>query len=165
MIDRAQRLILALAIVVSASPQAAAQSPRPLMPIQFENSAEFGWLKKPVMARRTLDDMTSPATWTFTGTGALSFPQQPRLGMRVLRVDMQMFRETPAPTRNKLSSINLRRLFDNGYAGLNWPVEYGGRDLPASQQLLFLEETTRARGMTKAWMNCNACTPRLIASA
>ena len=38
-----------------------------------------------------------------------------------------------------------RRLFDNGYAGLNWPVEYGGRDLPASQQLLFLEETTRAR--------------------
>ena len=38
-----------------------------------------------------------------------------------------------------------RRLFENGYAGLNWPVEYGGRDLPASQQLLFLEETTRAR--------------------
>src|SRR5215217_176379 len=38
-----------------------------------------------------------------------------------------------------------RRLFDNGYAGLNWPVEYGGRDLPASQQLVFLEETTRAR--------------------
>jgi alkylation response protein AidB-like acyl-CoA dehydrogenase len=38
-----------------------------------------------------------------------------------------------------------RRLFDHGYAGLNWPVEYGGRDLPASQQLLFLEETTRAR--------------------
>jgi hypothetical protein len=38
-----------------------------------------------------------------------------------------------------------RRLFDAGYAGLNWPVEYGGRDLPSSQQLLFLEETTRAR--------------------
>ena len=38
-----------------------------------------------------------------------------------------------------------RRLFDAGYAGLNWPVEYGGRDLPASQQLLFLEESTRAR--------------------
>jgi alkylation response protein AidB-like acyl-CoA dehydrogenase len=38
-----------------------------------------------------------------------------------------------------------RRLFENGYAGLNWPVEYGGRDLPVSQQLIFLEETTRAR--------------------
>ena len=38
-----------------------------------------------------------------------------------------------------------RRLFDNGYAGLNWPKEYGGQDLPSSQQLIFLEETTQAR--------------------
>ena len=33
-----------------------------------------------------------------------------------------------------------RQLHDGGYAGLNWPVEYGGRGLPASQQLVFLEE-------------------------
>ena len=33
-----------------------------------------------------------------------------------------------------------RRLHDGGYAGLNWPTEYGGRGLPASQQLVFLEE-------------------------
>jgi len=33
-----------------------------------------------------------------------------------------------------------RLLFDGGFAGLNWPVEYGGRGLPASQQLVFLEE-------------------------
>ena len=32
------------------------------------------------------------------------------------------------------------RLYDAGYAGLNWPTEYGGRGLPASQQLVFLEE-------------------------
>jgi alkylation response protein AidB-like acyl-CoA dehydrogenase len=38
-----------------------------------------------------------------------------------------------------------RRLFDAGYAGLNWPKEYGGQDAPPSQQLIFLEETTRAR--------------------
>lgn len=38
-----------------------------------------------------------------------------------------------------------RRLFDAGYAGLNWPKEYGGQDAPPSQQLVFLEETTRAR--------------------
>ncbi len=31
-----------------------------------------------------------------------------------------------------------RRLFEGGYAGLNWPKEYGGQDLPASQQLIFL---------------------------
>src|SRR5215510_12027912 len=33
-----------------------------------------------------------------------------------------------------------RLMHDAGYAGLNWPVEYGGRGLPASQQLVFLEE-------------------------
>jgi alkylation response protein AidB-like acyl-CoA dehydrogenase len=33
-----------------------------------------------------------------------------------------------------------RRLHDAGYAGLQWPVEFGGRGLPASQQLVFLEE-------------------------
>ncbi|HEY7438931.1 MAG TPA: acyl-CoA dehydrogenase family protein [Acidimicrobiia bacterium] len=38
-----------------------------------------------------------------------------------------------------------RRLFDAGFAGLNWPREYGGRDAPPGQQLIFLEETTRAR--------------------
>lgn len=33
-----------------------------------------------------------------------------------------------------------RLLYDGGYAGLNWPVEYGGRGLPSSQQLVYLEE-------------------------
>ena len=80
------------------------------MPIQFENSAEFGWLKKPVLSSRVLDDMTRPDTWRMTGTGTLTFPAQPRLnGMRVLRVDMQMFTDSPAPTRSRLSSVNLRR--------------------------------------------------------
>jgi hypothetical protein len=91
---------------------AAAQAPRALLPIEFENSAEFGWLNKTVHASRTLDDMASPATWTFSGTGTLTFPAEPRIGgMRVLRVDMQMFSDTPAPTRTGLSSVNLRRAF------------------------------------------------------
>src|SRR5206468_818900 len=38
-----------------------------------------------------------------------------------------------------------RRLYDAGYAGVNWPKEYGGRDASPSEQLVFLEETTRAR--------------------
>ncbi|NLD77108.1 MAG: acyl-CoA dehydrogenase [Acidimicrobiales bacterium] len=33
-----------------------------------------------------------------------------------------------------------RRLHEAGYAGLNWPVEFGGRGLPVSQQLVYLEE-------------------------
>ncbi len=38
-----------------------------------------------------------------------------------------------------------RRLFDAGYAGLSWPEAYGGRGASPTEQLVFLEETTRAR--------------------
>jgi hypothetical protein len=110
-----RRRLIALALCAGAViPHAAGtQTPRALLPIDFEHSAEFGWLAKPVLARRTLDDMTGAATWRFTGTGALSFPTEPRLrDMRVLRVDMQMFTDTIAPTRSRLSSINLQRAFD-----------------------------------------------------
>ncbi len=90
-----------------------AQSPRPLRPIDFTRSAEYGWLNKPVLASRSLDDLTRAGSWRMTGTGALTFPHERRLGdMRVLRVDMQMFTDAPAPTNNRLSSINLRRAFD-----------------------------------------------------
>ena len=92
---------------------AGAQQPRALMPIEFQNSAEARWLAKKVRASRVLDDMTQPATWRMTGTGNLTFPSEPRLtDMRVLRVDMQMFTGPPAPTSNRLSSINLRRVFE-----------------------------------------------------
>jgi alkylation response protein AidB-like acyl-CoA dehydrogenase len=38
-----------------------------------------------------------------------------------------------------------RRLHDAGYAGINWPLEYGGRAATLTEQLIFLEETTRAQ--------------------
>jgi alkylation response protein AidB-like acyl-CoA dehydrogenase len=38
-----------------------------------------------------------------------------------------------------------RRLFDAGYAGLHWPAEYGGRGASPTEQLIFYEETTRAK--------------------
>jgi alkylation response protein AidB-like acyl-CoA dehydrogenase len=37
-----------------------------------------------------------------------------------------------------------RMLFDAGYAGLDWPVEFGGRGATLTQQLIFQEETARA---------------------
>ncbi len=37
------------------------------------------------------------------------------------------------------------RLFDGGYAGLNWPHEYGGQGASPTEQLIFFEETTKAR--------------------
>ena len=38
-----------------------------------------------------------------------------------------------------------RKLYDAGYAGITWPEEYGGRGLSLSQQMIYYEETTRAR--------------------
>jgi hypothetical protein len=38
-----------------------------------------------------------------------------------------------------------RRLFDAGYAGLHWPAEYGGRGASPTEQLIFYEETARAK--------------------
>ena len=107
--------LIPLVVVFATLPApAAGQNPRPLMPIEFEHSAEAGWLKKPVHATRPLDDMTKPEAWRMTGTAKLTFPEEPRLsGMRVLRVDMQMFTDSPAPTRSRLSSVNLRRAFAN----------------------------------------------------
>lgn len=87
--------------------------PRALLPIDFPNSAEYGWLAKPVHASRVLDDMTQPANWKLTGAGMLSFPDTPRLGdMRALRVDMQLNRP-PLPERPRLPAINLRRVVAN----------------------------------------------------
>jgi alkylation response protein AidB-like acyl-CoA dehydrogenase len=37
-----------------------------------------------------------------------------------------------------------KRLYEAGYAGINWPAEYGGRSATLTEQLIFLEETTRA---------------------
>ena len=37
-----------------------------------------------------------------------------------------------------------RKLHDAGYAGVAWPEEFGGRGLPVTQQLVYLEEYARA---------------------
>jgi alkylation response protein AidB-like acyl-CoA dehydrogenase len=49
------------------------------------------------------------------------------------------------PARVQYDTGWQRRLFDAGYAGISWPKEYGGRDASPSEQLVFLEETTRAK--------------------
>src|SRR5690349_13862567 len=47
--------------------------------------------------------------------------------------------------RRKWDTDWQRRLFDAGWAGLHWPKEYGGRGASPTEQLIFYEETTRAR--------------------
>jgi alkylation response protein AidB-like acyl-CoA dehydrogenase len=49
------------------------------------------------------------------------------------------------PARRAYDTGWQRRLFDAGYAGINWPKEYGGRDLSLSEQLVYFEETARAK--------------------
>jgi alkylation response protein AidB-like acyl-CoA dehydrogenase len=38
-----------------------------------------------------------------------------------------------------------RKLFDAGYAGINWPKAFGGRDATLTEQLVWYEETARAQ--------------------
>jgi hypothetical protein len=108
-----------------------AQESPGLLPIEFQHSLEYRWLGKPVLRERALDDLNDPATWQFQGTGTLSFrtawlvaagdvppgaAAAPGLAgaaaAHVLRVDVGMFTDSPAPTRNRLSTVNLRRPFN-----------------------------------------------------
>src|SRR5437762_14124468 len=45
-----------------------------------------------------------------------------------------------------------RILYDAGYAGINWPREFGGRGATPTEQLIFIEETERARA---PYVGCN----------
>ena len=45
-----------------------------------------------------------------------------------------------------------RRLFDAGWAGINWPSQYGGRGLSIVQQVIWLEEYARAHA---PWIGAN----------
>ncbi|SQD98036.1 MULTISPECIES: acyl-CoA dehydrogenase family protein [unclassified Parafrankia] len=48
------------------------------------------------------------------------------------------------PARRAYDTAWQRRLYDAGYAGLHWPSQFGGRGLPVTQQLVYLEEYARA---------------------
>ena len=48
------------------------------------------------------------------------------------------------PARRVYDTGWQRKLFEAGYAGINWPKEYGGRDATLTEQLVYYEETARA---------------------
>jgi len=60
-----------------------------------------------------------------------------------------------------------RKLFDAGWAGINWPTEYGGRGLPIAQQVIWLEEYARAGApwIGANFVGINHGGPTLIANA
>ncbi len=47
------------------------------------------------------------------------------------------------PARRAWDTGWQRKLFDAGYAGINWPLEYGGLEASLSEQLVYYEETAR----------------------
>ena len=47
--------------------------------------------------------------------------------------------------RRRYDTAWQRLLFDAGYAGVDWPAEHGGLGASPTEQLIFLEETARAR--------------------
>jgi alkylation response protein AidB-like acyl-CoA dehydrogenase len=51
---------------------------------------------------------------------------------------------TDWPARREYDTAWQKMLFAAGYAGINWPKEYGGRGATPSEQLIFLEESERA---------------------
>jgi alkylation response protein AidB-like acyl-CoA dehydrogenase len=48
------------------------------------------------------------------------------------------------PARRAYDTAWQRKLYDAGRAGIAWPSRFGGRGLPISQQLVYLEEYARA---------------------
>jgi alkylation response protein AidB-like acyl-CoA dehydrogenase len=48
------------------------------------------------------------------------------------------------PARRAYDTGWQRKLFEAGYAGMNWPAEFGGREASVNEQLIYSEETARA---------------------
>ncbi len=110
---RPSRLVLAATIAAS-SVQAQQLPSRAMLPIDFANSAEAGWLAKPVTSRRTLDDMREIGGWKLSGAGALTLVDSTKEGdRRAVRVEMKLNRPpfaTPLPAPLRLPSVNLSRV-------------------------------------------------------
>jgi alkylation response protein AidB-like acyl-CoA dehydrogenase len=49
------------------------------------------------------------------------------------------------PGRREYDTHWQKLLYDAGYAGINWPTEYGGRGATPTEHLIFLEESERAK--------------------
>lgn len=60
-----------------------------------------------------------------------------------------------------------RRQYDGGWAGISWPVQYGGRGLSLLEQLIWYEEYGRAGlpGMDATFVGLNHAGPTLMARA
>jgi len=71
------------------------------------------------------------------------------------------------PARRQFDKDWQRRLYDAGYAGINWPKEYGGRGATPAEDLIFQEENERAHApyVGHSFVGLLHAGPTLIAEA
>lgn len=60
--------------------------------------------------------------------------------------------ENDYPAKRAYETAWQRMLFEAGYAGINWPKEFGGRGATPTEHLIFLEETER---LGAPYVGCN----------
>jgi alkylation response protein AidB-like acyl-CoA dehydrogenase len=82
------------------------------------------------------------------------FRQELRSWLSTVLVDLPPEPETydDWPARRAYDTHWQRVLFEAGYAGIAWPAEHGGRGATPSEELIFLDETERARA---PYVGCN----------
>ncbi len=106
------RIFLPLLALVLAT---AGQSPRMPMPVRFEDTAEYRWLQKPVLASRLLDDMENPGQWTLEGRGEMSYTRERAIdGVQSLRIHSQV-----VALRGSPSVYVSRRFQEEDWSGYN----------------------------------------------
>ena len=83
-------------------------------------------------------------------------------------LDANIPREVRPPDGPGMREFDLgwqRKQFEGGWAGVSWPVEYGGRGLSLTHQLIWYEEYAKAGGPNAEllFVGCNHAAPTIMA--
>jgi hypothetical protein len=136
----------ALIAVAGISLVAGGGGQRTPLDVPFEQTLDYQWLRKPVLAQRLLDDMEDIHTWTVTGKGEMSLATDPvEHGAHSLRISVPTRTlEDPVPTRYELFGfVQFTRAFNNeDWRGFNrlsvwvWPDQPGWKTINLRMILL-----------------------------
>jgi hypothetical protein len=102
--------------------------------VPFEQTLDYQWLRKPVLAQRLLDDMEDIHTWTLTGKGEMMLATDPvEHGTHSLRISTKTrTSEDPTPSRiHNYGFVQFTRVFANeDWSGFNRLSVWVWPDLP-----------------------------------
>jgi hypothetical protein len=113
------RLILGLALLsLSTEANAADIIPQMPMPIVEEQSANFRWLKKPVIETRLLDDVEQTNRWSHHGPGKIMFTRErSKDGLQSVRIVSPTRTDKPGPVVGRPFGECVARC---NFAGEDW---------------------------------------------